>query len=330
MYSEYKPSNDLTSFTSAQLVSVMDFLLYNAIDPIIEHTTMMDRMMSYVLSFAQMEPRRKISSDKGSLPTRILQFLTLPQSSHKKRSKLIREMKLERSILYYCVDLFLKMSDGYEEKEVAATRLTKFTQEYTDLSLARKELDETLGTVGSIFAARSRAKFWINRFYSFKNDIEMRYSAYVEGVARGYTKDKPDLDTKEVAQNMMIYVSKAIDKFDESKGSITSYIQIWTRKAMLDTKLNQQYGAAYSIPQKVKKKIVDGLAQPNFRKNVDLEDLDTVLDAGESIEMEAEEKDRDIRMLAKIADPSGIGRILMGIREILNEKEIQILAGGVR
>ena len=309
---------DLSKYNTSQLLKVADKLLFRSILPIIRTNSFVDQFLSSILSYGVENPRRKLTSlqrDKWIS----LCFLFL-LANKREKEKIYPILRIERSATYFIVQIFNEYAQEYTELEKALVASKMDNTKYNDQIKHRmKKIRDTLGSTSSISATYKQTKFWLTKYCEYRGMILNRYGEYIVGVSKLYAHDKPGIDAEDVAQNAALFAAKAIDKCDVNKGSLTSYIQTWVKKALLDPKYPHQYGIAYDIPANFRKKIVDAHETPNFIIN--LEDTDDVCQ-DDSVNVE-EDIDREIeinavRKLAKIADPEGYARIFLGIEETLD------------
>ena len=134
----------------------------------------------------------------------------------------------------------------------------------------------------------------------------------------------------------MAAITKAIDKYDSSKGALTSYINYWILNAQTysNTNYGNEYGVAYTIPQ-VQKRNVQGTkaTQVNFSVSLDAitsgegedEEIDLkgflVGDDGVDKKIEAAQEASILMFLIKSADPLGLARLYLDLDEYISRKE---------
>jgi len=120
-------------------------------------------------------------------------------------------------------------------------------------------------------------------------------------------------EVEDLTHNYVVYALKAIDKFDSSKGTLTSYINNWLRYAETSPRYDHISGYVFRLPQDQKLKIVNNESDAN-NFPVYIED-DEYLST--SVEEDVENMEA-LKILAKIADPKGFARMALNIEEVID------------
>ena len=178
-----------------------------------------------------------------------------------------------------------------------------------------------------------RVAYWTEKALTFKHQIIEKYMRLVMLEAHAYAthhkQNNPHIriDLDEVAQNFILAVSKAIDKCNANKGTLTSYVQMWLKDARNTVHFQHSYGFAYSIPTNKRREIAAGKSHINNM----VFDLDSAEAQSVAVEYDLE-SDIDnkkivntVRAISKQADPTGLGRLTLQITEVLSPKERQLL-----
>lgn len=306
------------NYTSYQLLSVLDRLLWKAMWPIIANTEYMDRVLANVLGWSSSNPRRKLSSlPKEKFNTYTVAYLASDDPQTK--FKILKRMRLERNILFYVLDRFVHLVNSYPKHQ------TPPQQTLNALAVLQPN---------KLWFAAREAQYWSETAIRFKGMILEKYMRFVMMEAQSFYRQQqqhnPHLtfDLDDIAQNFILTVSKAIDKCDAQQGTLTSYIQNWIKDAKGNPTLRGEYGIAYSIPASQRRHIAQSSVDKTVNISVSLsgEDL-TALESSTNTELEYETQQtiQLVRLLAKRCDPMGIGRIFLGIQEVLEPHELQQL-----
>jgi hypothetical protein len=304
--------------TSGQLFEVLDTLLYRAIDPIIENSNYVDRMLSIVLAWYTQNQRRKISPlPKERFNTYVIAFLTTKDVTLRK--KIYRRLGLERNITFFIVSRWLQLLRPWQDLHIRHTRGEPVLQE-----MASIERSVLVFNNHNLFAIIQEAKCWYEKSSDFKQRLLEKYMRFIMLEALHHYKAQQlhnphlRLELDEVAQNFVLATYKAIDKFDANRGTLTTYIQNWLKNAKVSNHFRHEYGTAYNIPHSRKMKIASKSDTTTNNLYVEL-DKEEVLEVADELSVEADVVRRNeidfIRMLAKEADPEGIGRMFLGIGE---------------
>lgn len=317
-----------SNYTSGQLFSVLDKMLYRAVDPLIRHTRFIDRALAIVLAWYAQNHRRRISNhSKKKFTVHVIAFLA--SADPDVRCKLYRKMKLERNITFFLVQHWLRIIGPWRELHVQACRGLLHRQQERELLIQCCVTD-----IGPIWGVIGTAQYWLDNAASFKHRMIEKYMRLVMVEAHTHWKmqrqNNPhlQLDLEETAQNFLLAVIKAIDKFDASQGTLTSYVKDWFKNARITMQHRGEYGIAYSIPHSKKTSIAtkqDGITR-NISVNLDSPEAQEV-EADNNIEQRIQHTQEltRVRTIAKASDPSGVGRLLLGIPEVLNDSELRLL-----
>jgi hypothetical protein len=306
------------NYTSFQLLSVLDQLLWKAMWPIIKSTDYFDRILANVMGWSAVNPRRKLSSlPKERFNTYVLAYLAADDPATKLR--ILKKMRIERNVLFYVIG---RVRDLYAAQKPA----TRPTSEITNaLSIFDPK--------GMWFSVRE-SDYWYTHALEFKGMIIEKYMRFVMMEAQQFhaqqKRDNPhlDFDLDDLAQNFILAVNKAIDKCDAQQGTLTSYIQNWLKDAKGNPAMRGEYGLAFTIPASQRRAIANSASNKTVNISVNIESPD-LQSLASSTDVESDlERARlvdFIRRLAKRADPSGVSRMFLGIDESLNANELKSL-----
>jgi hypothetical protein len=297
------------NYTSSQLLSVLDSLIFYALDAIIDHTSWLDLVVGNVLVWYGDNRKRKLSPlPKHQVLERCFLFVTTPSKEHKK--ELIRVMELERSLWFNACRLF---TEGAGEA---------LSREMPDrLRIAYMENHD-----GDLYVAVRDCLYWIQVAQEMKRRIMEKYMRFTVTMANAYMKGaNTRIDLDDLIQNFVLAVSKAIDKCSANQGTLTSYIQQWIRSAQSSSSSSHEYGVAYSVPPAIRKQFTDNRRVPNIALPLDCDEAITKATPGPEELCENEDEIQKIRLLAKHADPSGLARLYHGIQETLDAEELSLL-----
>jgi len=324
------------NLTGGQIQEVLDTLIQQAVSPIVRESDAFDMQVGYVLSSTARNKKRKLSSlDRDEAIDKMCQFLIADDRNEK--VTLVSEMRLERGFIYNFVVNFLKEVEGYCD---LYHELLLASDQWSILQIERKMLaiEESVDcSRGDLFHTIRSADDYLQLAYQFRNIIVMQYLKHSFKQAKSYVKMKgKNFDFEDVRQNFLTAITKAVDKYDSSKGALTSYINWWLLNAQTTSNSNHghEYGVAYTIPQLQKKALAEKSNKArNINFGISLEKMvgkgDDGSELGEYIagsgsveeELLATEELDDIRSLAKHADIRGIARLYLDIDEVFSNKE---------
>lgn len=308
------------NYSSHQLLSTLDMLLLHACYPIIERTRFFDRHLGIISGWYSSAARRKIASLPSKDRFTALASAFIVSNDTETRVEIWKKIKLERTIVFWLLNHWLEQMSGWTEA-IAENNSEK------QRSCERKAC---FVIHSSVFQIVQHVEFWRNKASEFKQMLMEKYMRYVMVEANNFYQyhrtNNPHMqfDLDEVAQDFCLAVSKAIDKCDSEKGTLTSYIQNWLHDARTN---RSEYGTAFSLPSNQRRAIAKGTSEIN--------NISISLDAEEVQEIASDSDVEEhlfrstivtkVQKLAKSVDPLGIGRISLKITEILSPEEVTLL-----
>lgn len=285
-----------TNMTSFQYLTVLDDHLYSALQPMVQSTRFFEVFLSQIIGWQTLNPKRKTCA-VGRHELVSLYTLLLLTSDFKQRMKLIQRMKLHRNILFEALSRWLDLLAEYPKLSamVGDRQIVSKLHELSEVSMMRSGF--------SLHSTYQLVSYWYKQAKQFKELIMEKYTRLTIMTAqRDYVMlGHPGL-LSDFVQIYMMVMSKAIDKCDADRGVLTTHIQNWLKSA----KNNAQAQAQDNNPDK-------------NAQTVSLDDVDiAVSDDDERNRMDTIQR---VRVVAKMFDPQGVGRILLGISEVLSEDD---------
>ena len=329
------------NLTTYQYLSVMDDLLYRAVGPLVESTRFLDNYLAQILAWATQHPKRKISGvDRVKLGALITLFFLVEDGA--KRLKIVRQMKLDRTILLEALRNWTRLAESY------------ITSAKPDLLLAgRRTLVEDIQDLALVYHT---VTFWYAETLSYKNKILEKYMRLCLTTAqRDYVDLGHQVDLEDMVQIYLLTASKAIDKCDADRGVLTNHISNWLMSAKNVAVATLDKSKTPKLRDSAHQDVVDGLyktdeaggpgkgnsyaspnaqaqAQAQAQTHADMDDesgvaSDASLAAYREDESRHAAKDTAelIQRASRVFDPCGIGRLSLGIGQWLSEGERQTL-----
>lgn len=297
-----KITNNLTSY---QYLTVLDELLYNAVAPIVGATRFFDVFLAQVLGWQTVNPKRK-SCGVGRQELATLTTLFFLTEDPKQKMKIVRQMKLYRNILFECVYRWLEATEEYERisSVIGSREGLEATSRVSELGLMRPGW--------SLHSTRSATVYWVGESKKFKESIVQKYTRLCARIAQqDYVKLGHPISLDDMLQIYVMTMSKAIDRCDADRGVLTTHIQNWLKSAKNTVQsMGEKDSGGYSHKDKV-------------FGHVSLEDVDVAVSDDDT--RDRQEEIMRIRRVAKAFDPEGVGRILLGIEEVLSDEDRRVL-----
>ncbi len=310
------------NYSSYEILTTLDTLLLNAVKPLLLYTKFLDRNLSILSGWYINTARRKVASQntKEDFVTLIAALIIAPK---KERLTIWKTLKLERTIVFWLLQNWLDIMKNWP----------KYHASNDNDALLSCERKACLLTNENVFQLMQRVDYWFNKAVTFKQSILEKYMRLAMLEASAYCtfqkNNNPHLqiDVNDVSQNFILAVSKAIDKCDADKGTLTSYVKTWLQDARNSASGSHEYGTAFYVPTSKKREIA--------RKESTINNLSLSIESDEVLELESADNVEHayetlntvnrVRALAKEADPLGLGRIALKITEVLTPGEVALL-----
>lgn len=332
------------NMTGEQIQEILDTLIYESLAPIIRTSDAFDVQIVYLLGLTAKNRKRKLSA----LPH--VEFINrmcccLLTDDREKKIQILRSSKIERGFVYNFVVKFLKETEDYialYQKYLFAHGIDKIT---LDMKLSVIEANVNSDR-NKLFSVINTANDYMELAYTFKNSVVSNYIKLAYKQAKSFCAMKgSNFDFEDVYQNFLTAITKAVDKYDCSKGALTSYINWWVLNAQNGSNSDHghEYGIAYTVPA-LQRKQMTGASNTDVNFSISLdqalaneggEDGSELIeymvgDPGVDVALEHAQEMDSVRYLAKCADINGIARLYLDIDEVFSKKELKKMARTMR
>lgn len=322
--------SDTKNMTGEQIQKIMDLFLYKALEPVMLYSDVFDSQMSIILTVVATNRKRKLSAlDRTDLIANLVTCLTT--TDRQEKFELFRSCRVERSFVH-----------GFLRNLINDNRT--FLQEYPKFLAGDKDVQVQLNNQAHVNLGTTRANMWrvmqhansyLEKFFEFRGKILNNYVKLSNSQTKSHISCSPNslLDYGDLLQSILKATLVALDKYDSSKGALTTYVNWWVLNAQTSS-TEHEYGVAYTIPQSHKRKIAEqGSADVNFSVSMDtlIEDeennLHNLLSDGNMLHENIERLQEvdNVRELVKAVDNSGIARLVLDIGEVFNKQELTIM-----
>jgi len=286
------------NYTSSQLLGVLDDLIFRALDPIIETTDFLDRLLAVLLISVTKTSKRKYAFiERTKLAELLVQYLIT--NDVKKKKNYIRRMRFERNIYFALINTFLQYGKEYHSLLIKDSKTLKATDELHKLQMR-------LSVHGDVWTAVQEVEVWHSQALSLRNQIVQKYMRHTVNIASGLIKKYGNYILEEdLLQNLLLGVTRGIEKCDPKRGTLTSCINLWIRDAASRGTHRKGYKENISISD-MDESTIEKVEEVASNESVSDINMDSVL---------------EVRQLAKYADPNGFARMELSIEEILSLDE---------
>lgn len=300
------------NLTTSQYLQIFDEYLDNAIIPIVSNTAFFDTFICSILGWQERNFRRKVSFlNRVEVPSLVINFLLQPTAEA--RVAAYKKLQLDRGIRIEFVRLFEDRLKPYIQ--ACNCELKDPNTGEVDLSYClrvKTVLEESFKARTPLLSTCLESLFWLDKALSFKQLILEKYVRLcLTNAQRDYVNFfNHEIDLDDIVQLYLLVASRAIDKCDSRQGALTSHIQNWFMTGRVRAK--QQYHQRLA-------------SQSTETVNWEALLADEISTSLQEKTLEDKDDQSLIRMLAKIADPTGAARAYLGIEEVLRESEIEQL-----
>lgn len=322
------------NLTGEQIQKVLDMPLYKALYPIILNTTAFDSQVSYLLAVASSNKKRKLSSiDREVLIENLCSYLVL--TDREQKFECIKTCRLGRSFVHSFIQNFLASNEEFltQYREFTCSPSTEKKVHVNDLAYILGECSDRTKLYNTVVDAKE----YLNLFYSYRAEVVEQYLKFATSQAKLHMNSNSgiNIDFHDLRQNIYKAIIVALDKYDYSRGALTSYIGWWVLNAKKSV-TDHEYGIAYSLPQAQKQKIATGNSNDvNFSVSLDSlsdddsenKDLHEILSGSTELEQEVsiDQETVNTRQLIKSVDVKGIAMLLLDIEESFTSDEKQAM-----
>jgi hypothetical protein len=323
------------NLTGGQIQTILDTFTYKAIEPIVYRSRVFDAQLVHLLSVTTRNRKRKLSSIGRDQAISLLSKALVEQDPVLKL-EYIRQAKIERGFLHAFASKFVQYL-----KEFKQSYWEYLTAKGPEQKRRKQQLQAVARDVGFkdfevLYSSLETVEEYLTLTYAYRNQIISSYLKHAYKQAKSYVNSNPfsSFDVQEVGQNFLVAVTKAIDKYDSSKGALTSYVNWWILNAQTCGAANHEYGIAFSVPQGVKKdmalgnnSIVNFSVSMNTGLSAEDDEGPSCIDIRDDVDGERQllqqESDDMIQYLVKCADDNAIVRLYLDIGEYFSESEKQ-------
>lgn len=321
------------NLTGEQIQQVLDLFLYKALEPIITKSTAFDNQIVYLLGLITRNRKRKLSSIPRAKAASYL-AKALVTSNPEEKLKLFRAARIERNFIHVFIKDYLSMCGNYTKeyiKYIFSKKHMKKTH-IRRLDLIARELKTDRRSLFVIVKNSAKA---LDHFYSYRKNILSHYVQMASSQAKSFVSSNStnNYDFFDCRQSILRSVLIAIDKYDSSKGALTSYINWWVLNAQTCGVSDHEYGIAYTVPQAHRRKMANKQSSDvNFSISLDTlvreeedSDMHSLLGDGSNVvdDIQSEQINERVRYIVKCLDKKGVLRLSMDIGEIFSKKELR-------
>lgn len=289
------------NLSSHQYLQTLDMLIWNALTPIVhECPSLIAGLFAKFCSRQTRKPNTKMTSDlKEKLP--VTMFNALYETDSSKVIDQYKTLYFNRGLLFGAISLFLESGREYVKLHSAF-----LDSEDPVLHSKLRHLEIELGarSGSGLYAAVRQAEYWDKRARAWRGMIIEKYNrTALNSSKRTYVDYGHKLKLDDVVQIHLMMVGKAIDRCDARLGVLTTFINPWLK------------GARSQVDAEAKE-----------------QDLESIEDLAERSDMEpttefdtTDEELEHLAYRARIVDPQGLVRTLLGIPQWVNVQDRKLL-----
>lgn len=305
--------------SGSQVEYLLDFFLIKTIEPLCQ-TLWFKNQLCLIIDKSIREPKFKISN-KDKKET-ILNILNACNSLDKDFIILqIKLASLDRSYISDIVLKFLDLGKNIKNKEISFFKnIFKNTfdlKDSEDLYLIEQYFQGI--TSGSLVNIYNKVNFWFKKYLEFRELLIGKYYRYAFQYAKTYKLKKPTIDESCLFKSLLLSINTALDKYNSSKGALTSYISMWFKGTINEPQFDFNLGQPFKLSKYAKDKTIKAgtsintiaIGTPDF----DLHENSACLEFLDDKLMNLEITDFDLlKFLEMVEDPClDLVKIFLGI-----------------
>lgn len=294
------------NLTSLQYLQTLDLFLWNALAPIhSECPSFFNNFVSKIVVNQTLKASTKFTSD-DRLKLPMLLFNMLTSSDIKKAHEHVKNMHINRGLLFGMLTLFNKIVSDYEDLHSPLNDLNPIVRK-----TRMYNIEQAIGFSGTIplYSVIKQVRYWHEKARWWKEIIMEKYTRMAIMHAQlAYVEYNHSVKLDDVIQIYLMTVNRAIDRCDSRQGVLTTFITNWFKSARSEVAVL----AKGQVDQSV-----EALTE---------EYGDAVSDIiGFALPVERNETTQHIAYVSKQVDKFGYIRAWLGIPEYVNAKDRSLL-----
>jgi hypothetical protein len=217
------------NYTSLQYLQTLDMFIWEALEPIYEECPHFFRCyIAKIVARQSAKASAKFSSsDRGKLPILLFNFLT--ELNPKKALEHVKDMNLNRGILFGLINLFLAFTHEYEKLNSPFHKLDPLVRRYRIYKIEQRV---GLRPQGNLFRAIQQVRYWDVRARTWRSQIIEKYHRMTLNYAKTtYVDYNHFIPLDDVVQIFLTTMTRAIDRCNAKQGVLTTFIQNWLKSA---------------------------------------------------------------------------------------------------
>lgn len=284
------------NWSTEQYLNALDTLIEYMLYPILRSCRFLDSAIAGILSWHSDATNHKITTyGRAEAIHYMASFLTRVDPDEK--SIVLKRTRFDRNVSFTLVDKWLEHVKGY--------RKAVETKDFATMRAITAVVQHVPNEDSDLYAAIAQVKFWQELALELRGQILQKYYRLVLQEAKNFYDDmQHSINLNDTVQELVLEAQRALDKCNQEKGTITTYMQRWIHFGR--SKLQTEMDTAFSTPGTARKGDFSHKAE-----SLDDVDKHTPGDDSFNVWLEVEH----VRKIARILDPIGIGRYSLGIEE---------------
>lgn len=305
------------NLSSNQIAEILDDLLFKFMEKVIINTDYMEYVITELIIHVFTDARRKFSrADKKEFKETLFSLIVC--NNKQMKIKLLRELRLERTIYFKILENFTKLANEYLEELPACLKAGKPSEKILTIERTAHSINSNFYSVcvGTLF--------WSVHIYNFRNMIVEKYIRFARVKAsKAVNSTGLNVSVDDLHRELIIAIFKGINKYDQTTGTLTECIQWWFKDATTNQNSHEE-GVAYTIPSQVRKKMLESgtinIYEPIGPNTMEITDEESI-----SKTMEQEEEHVVISNLSCRVDSDKIFVLLNNLKYSPTDDDIRAL-----
>lgn len=289
------------NWSTEQYLNALDTLISHMVEPILRSSEFLNHMVAGLLAWHSDTANNKITAfNRVEAVHYMMAFLTRVDPEEK--LTIFNRLKFDRNITMRMVDQWLELVEPYRRLCERSVKDSQLRIKMMDCEAAVMHGPQH----SSLYAAIAAVRYWRKKVLALRTQIVEKYYRLILNESKSfYELMQHSISLDDTIQAMYLEACRALDKCNQERGTITSYLQQYLRFSRRN--MNTEKDTAF---------VVKGAARNGdfSYKSVNLDDVQESSVVTHD-PMDVVDDVAHVRKLARILDPLGIGRHSLGIEE---------------
>lgn len=292
------------NLSTAEYLHTLDHFLWNALEPIAKECPVF--FYSYISKCVAAQTlnanTKYTSNERQQLPLDF--FNMLMESNSQAKFEASQKLYLNRGLLFGLLSAFSRATEDYEKLHSVFNPMNSVMR-FTLMNAIEKSVAAT--RPDRLYGVIQQVKYWSKHAYTWKGFVIEKYvRSTLMAAQRTYVDFNHAVHLDDVTQIYLMVLSKAINRCDSRLGVLTTFITTWLKTARAQVADLAKRSNDESLDE-MAETLGDSVNIATVMPDTSFEDM------------------QEIAYKARLADPVGIVRTLLGLPQYVNAKHKKLL-----